>query len=97
LSQLAPFGIGNEKPVFALRGIELTRVSWFGKAEEHLKLTLTSDGFDTLEAVSFYAKRELGPKIKNLSSGKTVNVLGSLERDQFSKGRPVRLRLVSVS
>ncbi len=97
LSQLAPFGIGNEKPVFAFREVSLTRVSWFGKAEEHLKLSITSDGFDELEAVSFYAKRELGPSSKALSAGRTVNLLASLERDQFAKGRPVRLRLVSVS
>lgn len=97
LSRLAPFGIANEKPVFALRDVELMRVSWFGKAEEHLKLTLTSDGFDSLEAVSFYAKRELGTHIKSLTAGKSVNLLASLERDQFAKGRPVRLRLVGVS
>lgn len=97
LSRLAPFGVANEKPVFALRDVELTRVSWFGKAEEHLKLTLTSDGFDALEAVSFYAKRELGSHTKALTAGKNVSLLASLERDQFSKGRPVRLRLVAVS
>ena len=89
--------MGNEKPVFAFRQVSLSRVSWFGKAEEHLKLSITSDGFDNLEAISFYAKRELGPRIKNLTAGNHVNILASLERDQFSKGRPVRLRLVSVS
>ncbi len=97
LTKLAPFGMGNEKPVFALRGVSIARVSWFGKAEEHLKLSITTDGFDALEGVAFYAKRELGAGIKNISAGKSVNLLGSLERDQFTKGRPVRLRLVSVS
>ena len=97
LSRLAPFGMGNEKPVFALRDVRLTRVSWFGKAEEHLKLGITTDGFDSIEGIAFYAKRELGSGAKNLSEGKRVSVLASLERDQFTKGRPVRLRLVAVS
>lgn len=97
LSKLAPFGMGNEKPVFAFRQVSLSRVSWFGKAEEHLKLSITSDGFDALEAISFYAKRELGPRAKSLEAGNQVNILASLERDQFTRGRPVRLRLVSVS
>ncbi len=96
LSRLAPFGVGNERPVFGFNHLTLSRISWFGKGEEHIKLTLTSDGFDALEAVAFYARRELGSGITKLSRGARVHVLGSLERDQFSKGRPVRLRLLSV-
>jgi single-stranded-DNA-specific exonuclease len=97
LARLAPFGMGNEKPVFAFRDVSLARVSWFGKAEEHLRLSITTDGFDALEGISFYAKRTLGSKVKLLEAGGKVNILASLERDQFTKGRPVRLRLVSVS
>lgn len=97
LSKLAPFGMGNEKPIFAFRDVQITRVSWFGKAGEHLKLSITSDGFDTLEGIAFYAKRELGAAIKSLEAGKQANLLASIERDQFTKGRPIRLRLVSVS
>lgn len=96
LARLAPFGMGNEKPVFALRDVQLSGVSWFGKAQEHLKISITSDGFDELSAVSFYAKRELGSSVKALAAGKRVHILASLERDQFTRGRPVRLRLVAV-
>lgn len=97
LGKLAPFGMGNEKPVFAFHDVSLTRISWFGKSEEHIKLTLSEDGFDTVDAIAFYAKRELGPKTKELEAGKRVSVLASVERDQFTKGQPVRLRLVAVS
>lgn len=97
IARLAPFGVENEKPVFAFRNVSLQSVTWFGKSEEHLKLSLTSDGFDTIDAISFYAKRELGPRIKTLSQGTQMNVLASLERDQFTRGRPVRLRLVAIS
>jgi single-stranded-DNA-specific exonuclease len=96
VSRLAPFGVGNEKPIFAFCNVSLASVSWFGKAEEHLKISVSSDGFDAIEGIAFYAKRELGPKVKQLSQGAIVNVLASLERDQFTRGRPVRLRLVSV-
>ncbi|HRH24346.1 MAG TPA: hypothetical protein PK109_02035, partial [Candidatus Paceibacterota bacterium] len=97
MARLAPFGMGNSKPIFAFRGVSLSRVSWFGKSEEHLRLHLTTDGFDSLEGIAFYAKRELGSGVKGLEAGGQVNILASLERDQFTKGRPVRLRLVSVS
>ncbi len=91
LSRLAPFGMGNERPVFAFREVSITKVSWFGKAEEHLKLS-----FGEVEAISFYAKRSLGGKSKGLASGSQVTILANLERDQFSRGQPVRLRLLAV-
>ncbi|MGB4076869.1 MAG: single-stranded-DNA-specific exonuclease RecJ [Minisyncoccia bacterium] len=97
VSRLAPFGMGNEKPVFALKELHLSTVSWFGKAEEHIKLSLTSNGFDHIEGIAFYAKKELGPRVKTLTSGGMISVLASLERDQFTRGRPVRLRLLSIS
>ncbi len=91
LLKLAPFGMGNQKPIFAFQGVSLSKVTWFGKSEEHLKLTVGS-----VEAISFYAKRQLGKGSSELAPGKEVSILASLERDQFSRGRPVRLRLVAV-
>ncbi|MES2225567.1 MAG: single-stranded-DNA-specific exonuclease RecJ [Patescibacteria group bacterium] len=98
--RFAPFGMENRKPAFLLRDIRLEKISWFGKAEEHLRLSLMrDDGFDErpLEAISFYAKRELGDACKLLAPGTTVTILGNLERDQFSRGQPVRLRIIALS
>lgn len=95
----APFGLGNPKPVFLLRNITLKRVAWFGKGEEHLRLALTrDDGFDEqpLEAISFFARRELGEVATKLTERSAVTILGNLERDTFAKGQPVRVRIVSV-
>lgn len=96
LSQLAPFGMSNEKPIFLLKEVRLTAVSWFGKAQEHLKVSITSDGFDDLQGITFFAKRELGSMGKNLKAGKAVSLLAYIERDQFTRGRPIRLRVVGV-
>lgn len=95
LEALSPFGMGNPKPVFAFRDVSIERVSWFGKGEEHLKMVIAHD-VSTIEAVSFFAKRDLGKKCLELTAGKRVSILGSLERDQFARGQPVRLRLVAV-
>jgi single-stranded-DNA-specific exonuclease len=95
LEKLSPFGEGNPKPVFLFRDLFIANVSRFGKAEEHLKLSLRG-ARDEIEAVSFYAKRELGKKSDAIIRGGNVSVLANLERDQFSRGRPVRLRLVSL-
>ncbi len=100
LNRLAPFGMGNEKPVFAFRDATIASVEWFGKANEHLKLKIArDDGFTAtpIDAVTFYAKRELGSVCEKIADMKTATILASLERDQFSKGQPIRLRLVSIA
>jgi single-stranded-DNA-specific exonuclease len=97
--RLAPFGMGNPKPIFALPGVEVISVSWFGKGEEHLRARVTrDDGFARveLEAMTFFARRELGKDCDRLVEGKSVTLLGTLERDMFTRGRPVRMRIVAV-
>jgi hypothetical protein len=89
----------NEKPAFAFHEVLLHEVSWFGKTQEHLRIRIRRDEFDesTIEAISFYAKRDLGKALAQLEVGKRINLLGHLERDQFSRGQPVRLRIVAIS
>ncbi len=95
LERLSPYGEANPKPVFGFADATLADISWFGKAGEHLKLRLT-DGFTEVEAVAFFARRDLGKKADALRKGGTTTVLGSLERDQFSRSRVPRLRIVAL-
>ncbi len=98
LERFAPFGMKNDKPIFAFHDVLLTDVAWFGKSGEHLRLTLARDEFNTgvVEAISFYAKRGLGRSCAELASGSRINLLGHLERNQFSRRSPVRLRILAV-
>lgn len=98
LEALAPFGMGNPKPLFAFTNITVSEVSWFGKGQEHLKL-MVSDQFDTssIEAIAFFAKRDLGAKAQSFSVGAPATILACVERNQFSRRSPVRLRIVAVS
>ncbi|KND51287.1 MAG: single-stranded-DNA-specific exonuclease RecJ [Parcubacteria bacterium C7867-001] len=100
VNRLAPYGMGNEKPVFLFRNVSLVKVEWFGKANEHLKLKIARGlSFDNgpIDAIAFYAKRELGKVCETIADRSSATVLGSLERDQFSRGAPIRLRIVSIS
>jgi single-stranded-DNA-specific exonuclease len=100
LERLAPFGMGNPKPTFVFRDVVVHEVSWFGKSSEHLRVRLRPSVEDFterhLEGIAFYAHRELGRACNTLAVGKSVTVLATLERDQFTRGRPVRLRLVAI-
>ncbi|MEK7601925.1 MAG: single-stranded-DNA-specific exonuclease RecJ [Patescibacteria group bacterium] len=101
LTRMAPFGMSNPKPTFVMRGVLLQKVSWFGKSEEHLRITITNavDDFDehAIEAIAFYATRELGSSVKLLTAGSTATILATLEQDLFTRGQPVRLRLVAIT
>lgn len=98
--QFAPFGMDNPKPAFLLRDAKLARIAWFGKGEEHLRLSLMrDDGFEErpLEAIAFYARRNLGTTLDSLADRSHVTVLGHLERDTFTRGQPVRLRIIALA
>jgi single-stranded-DNA-specific exonuclease len=97
VERLAPFGMANPKPVFLLRDVALREISRFGKAEEHLKIKIDVDeGRKNIDAVIFFAKGALARTADKLSAGSRVNLLAHLERDTFSRGNPVRLRLLDI-
>lgn len=97
VTKLAPFGMQNPKPVFLLREIAVREVSRFGKAREHLKLKVgTASGEGSIDAVTFFAKGALARAAEQLSSGGRAHLLAHVERDAFSRGNPVRLRLLDI-
>lgn len=95
VERLAPFGTDNPKPVFLFREAVVRDVSRFGKGEEHLKLKLRS-GAGALDAVMFFAKGAIARTVSELAGGGRANILAHLERDAFSRGNPVRLRLLDI-
>ena len=95
IDRLAPFGQMNPKPLFLLRNVAVREASRFGKAQEHLKLKITSR-IGTIDAVTFFAKGALARTAEELRPGNRANLLAHLERDTFSRGNPVRLRIVDL-
>jgi single-stranded-DNA-specific exonuclease len=97
LERLAPFGMGNEKPLFLLRNCEVARAERFGKGSEHVKLAIAREFGEALEGVAFFAKGNLAKVADALVPGARANITAHLERDQFSRRGAPRLRLVSLS
>jgi single-stranded-DNA-specific exonuclease len=91
LLRLAPFGEGNEKPLFLFPHVSVAEVRTFGKSGNHLEVKI-SDGFDApLPAVSFFSTPDSFQK--SLAQGGRAHIVGHLERDW--RGRP-RVRIVDV-
>ncbi|MDO8565081.1 MAG: single-stranded-DNA-specific exonuclease RecJ [bacterium] len=92
VSQFAPFGVGNEKPVFKLKG-NIKSVKQFGKEQNHLEVILT-DGKKDIKAISFFSSPE-SYKLKADSS--SCNLQAHLEKSYFRNRPEVRLRIVDIT
>ena len=88
ISQFAPFGMGNEKPVFKIKG-NIKSLKQFGKENNHLELVLEPG----IKAISFFSSPE-SYKLKASSSSCTL--LANLEKSYFRDRPELRLRIVNI-
>jgi single-stranded-DNA-specific exonuclease len=94
ISKLAPFGMENEKPVFAFQGVEISAVKVFGKSNEHLEISFLKKNGGKISAISFFTKVEdFDAKIK---VGEKVDLLGTLDKSNFRGKTELRLRIVDI-
>jgi single-stranded-DNA-specific exonuclease len=101
LSQLAPFGMANEKPAFLFQGVELRGVKLFGKEKEHLEIIVASPNKTSaipnrpVKAIAFF-KTDADFQTK-LEEGRTIDLTATMEMSYFM-GRPeLRLRIVGIN
>jgi single-stranded-DNA-specific exonuclease len=89
--QLAPFGVGNEKPVFIFRDVIPEKINRFGKAEEHLSINFR-DGTATMRAISFFTSPDQFGDL--LKEGIKTNLVANVEKSFFAGRSEIRLRIV---
>ncbi len=107
IAKLAPFGMGNRKPLFLLKNVSPASVRIFGKGDEHVELVLSQSNGRRLSAISFFGAitewaKTLEVKFTegSVMNGKDINtkcdIVASLEKSMF-RGRPeLRLRIEDV-
>lgn len=59
LTLLAPFGKGNQKPVFADKNLTIRWISAMGRNKEYTRMSLGKDDGSSIEAVGFFGSGEL--------------------------------------
>lgn len=94
LEKMAPFGVGNPKPVFLFKNVEVTGVRLFGQTKNHLELSFKNSQGDVFNAISFFTKAN--DSVKNLKSGDIINLKASLEKSFFKRYPELRLRIAGV-
>jgi single-stranded-DNA-specific exonuclease len=86
VSSLEPFGMGNPRPVFAMRGVELSGKSVF--KDRHVRLRLGSAGF-SFDAVGF-------SMADRMPDSDLLDVAFSLEINSWNGRKKIRLKLKDV-
>lgn len=86
MSGLEPFGMGNPRPVFLSRGVEVKSVRFMGKESNHLKFTL---GGMSIDAVGF----GMSEKGKHIKEGNYLDVVYSVDENLWNGRRKLQLKL----
>lgn len=90
ISRLAPFGMGNPKPVFRVGRVQVAEVRSFGKEKNHIEVTLTcTDTSARARAFDFFRTAEDFTHAPVL--GMSATILATIERDSFRGGLALRL------
>ncbi|OGG53370.1 single-stranded-DNA-specific exonuclease RecJ [Candidatus Kaiserbacteria bacterium RIFCSPHIGHO2_01_FULL_53_29] len=90
VSMLAPFGIGNEKPLFRITETIVTEVRRFGKEKNHTEVILECRRTGSrARAFDFFRSPEDFSLLP--AAGSEASVLGTIERDTFRGGLVLRI------
>jgi len=88
LSQLAPFGLANPRPVFCSNSVQVVGCRAVGKDQRHLKLKLGQNG-KTFNSIGF----GLGDWLEKLKSEQEIKLAYTVEENHFNGRTSLQLKL----
>lgn len=94
IERLAPFGVGNPKPLFLLESLKIFSAKQFGKDKNHLELVFKKQNGDKVSAIGFFMKPEQFES--KLSVGEFINLVATMEKSVFRQYPELRLRIVDI-
>lgn len=90
---LAPFGMGNPKPLYLFKHVSPKEVIAFGKTKEHTKLTFDTSGI-AQEAIAFFTLPDAFTKEPR--AGEAIDIYAHVEQSFFMGRLQTRLRIVDI-
>lgn len=94
IEKLSPFGTGNAKPVFLIKGAKVASVKQFGKEENHTELTFIDRKGKKLSAIQFFLTKDMVPK--HVVPQAVIDIAVHLEKSMFKSYPELRLRIVDI-
>lgn len=100
LQLLEPFGLGNEKPLFARRNVQIRKLMILGKNQNVLKLLLEDEEGTSLEAVCFGPAETIQNKAQwlqtKIDAEETVSVFYHPDINKFRNQKIPQARIVDI-
>lgn len=90
---LAPFGIGNTKPVFEFKKVTIESTKEFGKEKNHIEIMVSSDKTAKIRAFTFFAGK--GSFTVPAEEGREITLLATIGESNWS-GNRIELRIVDI-
>jgi len=97
IEKLAPFGLANPRPVFALKKIQIGQIRTVGREQKHLKFqilsaishqpSIISHQSSAINAIAF----NLGYLAKKLNPGKKIDICFNLQRNVWNNSQKLQL------
>ncbi|MFA6158695.1 MAG: single-stranded-DNA-specific exonuclease RecJ [Candidatus Paceibacterota bacterium] len=94
IERLSPFGTGNARPIFLIKGARVEAVKQFGKEGNHTEITLSDRKGRKLSAIQFFLTKEALPK--NVVPQALIDIAVHLEKSMFKSYPELRLRIVDI-
>lgn len=95
INKLAPFGVGNQQPAFLFEHLSLISAKHFGKEKNHLECQFLQNG-KTVKAIGFFMGTHSFKGVI-LEEGSSIDLVGHIEENKFSRDGGVRLRIVTIA
>jgi len=93
LEKFEPFGEGNERPLFLVKGVTVTDVKTVGSDNRHLKLKLKQgDYLKTFDAIGF----GFGNLIDKIKYGDKIDLVCTLDANTWNGNRELQLKIVDL-
>ncbi len=95
IEKLAPFGVGNPKPVFLFEGIEVFNARRFGENQDHVALDFKKSDGSMISAIAF------GVTPNSFEEGifepnRLIDLVATFEKSYFRNRPELRLRIVDA-
>ena len=96
IEKLAPFGMGNAKPLFLFENVEPKGARIFGKTKNHLELTFQNSRGGKIKAIDFFSDY-IKDGEPNLKARQKINLLANFDKNSFNGANELRLRVFGIS
>lgn len=90
VERLEPYGMGNAKPVFASKNLEVVDVGLVGSTGSHLRFTGRSNSGRTQKFIAF----KFGDRVEELKIGSRVDVVYDIGINEWNGRREIQCKVV---